>query len=406
MTAPAPPSALFLPQIESLRGLAALTVAYAHCGIILVLSGGGRSTVPNAVLGRFVLQPLDLVANARAAVVVFFVVSGLVLALALDRIAPRGTIRAVPAFLARRALRLYPAHIAALFLYVPLASVTIYQLPVLDPSRLASPLLEGWFSSRLYPDVDWGMFARTLALTANTYNPVVWTLFVELVGALCLPLFAALSRPGRLAVDLPVLAVLAGFGLLFEAPGLLAFADIYLPAFYLGCMARTHGRRWTTGARRRLPYAALLALGFVLLVLPEALVGPTVAHDAVLLGMAGASFGLVSLLAWGTSPVTERVMLHPWTRFLGRISYSFYLWHCLMLLAFARILLAVLPTSLLVPWDQFFKAATFAVTALASLAVGSLSYRWIERPFVALGRNLGSARMPWSTIRVEEASAP
>jgi peptidoglycan/LPS O-acetylase OafA/YrhL len=406
MTAPAPPSALFLPQIESLRGLAALTVAYAHCGIILVLSGDGPSSFPNAMLARFLLEPLDLLANARAAVVIFFVVSGLVLALALDRTAPSGAIRAVPAFLSRRALRLYPAHIAALLLYVPLASVTVHRLPVLDPSRLASPLLEGWFNPRLYPDIDWDLFARTLALAANSYNPVVWTLFVELVGALCLPLFAALSRPGRLAIDLPALALLAGIGLWVDAPGLLAFADIYLPAFYLGCMARTHGRRWVTASRRRLPYSALLGLGFVLLVLPEALVGPDVAHNAVLLGMAVASFGLVSLLAWGTSPATERVMLHPWARFLGRVSYSFYLWHSLLLLAFARILLAVLPTSVFVPWDQFIKAATFAVTALAALAVASLSYGWIERPFLALGRNLGSARMPSSTIRAEEAAAP
>ncbi|MEA3052276.1 MAG: hypothetical protein QOG72_1179 [Sphingomonadales bacterium] len=405
MTAPASPSALFLPQIESLRGIAALTVAYAHCGIILVMSGDGPVTVPNALLGRFLLEPLDLAANARAAVVVFFVVSGLVLALALDRTAPGGAIRAVPPFLARRALRLYPAHIAALLLYVPLVSATLSGLPILDPSRLASPLLAGWFSAQLYP-VNWDLFARTLALAANTYNPVVWTLFVELVGALCLPLFAALSRPGRLAIDLPALAVLAGFGLFVKAPGLLAFADIYLPAFYLGCMARTHGRRWATAARGRLPYSVLLALAFVLLVLPEALVGPETAHDLVLLGMAAASFGLVSLLAWGTSPATERVMLHPAARFLGQVSYSFYLWHSLMLLALARILLAVLPTSVLVPWDQFIKAATFAVTALAALAIASLSYRWIERPFLALGRNLGSGGMRYATIRAEEASAP
>ncbi|MEA3066193.1 MAG: hypothetical protein QOJ27_2654 [Sphingomonadales bacterium] len=406
MTAPAPPSALFLPQIESLRGIAALTVAYAHCGLILVLSGDGPVTVPNAFLGRFLLEPLDLVANARAAVVVFFVVSGLVLALALDRTVPRGRIRAVPAFLARRALRLYPAHIAALLLFVPLASATVYRLPVLDPSRLASPLLDGWFSARLYPEIDWNLFARTLALAANSYNPVVWTLFVELVGALCLPVFAALSRPGRLAIDLPALAILAGLGVAVDAPGLLAFADIYLPAFYLGCMARTHGRRWAAAARRRLPYGALLGLCFVLLVLPEAKVGPQVAHDFILLGMALASFGLVSLLAWGTSPATERVMLHPWARFLGRVSYSFYLWHSLLLLAFVRILLAILPTSFLVPWDQFIKAATFAVTTLATLAVASLSYRWIERPFLALGRNLTGRRLPAATARAEEATAP
>ena len=406
MSAPAPPSALFLPQIESLRGFAALAVAYAHCGLILVISGDAPVTIPNALLGRFLLEPLDLIANGRAAVVVFFVVSGLVLALALDRTAPRGVMRSVPGFFLRRVLRLYPAHIVALLLFVPLASATVYRLPVLDPALLASPLLAGWFGDHLYPNVDWDLFVRTLSLSANSYNPVVWTLFVELVGALCMPLFAALSRPGRLAIDLPVLATLAGVGVAVQAPGLLAFADIYLPAFYLGCMGRTHGRRWAARLCRRLPHLALVGLCFILLVLPEALVGPEVAHDFVLLGMAGASFGLVSLLAWGSSSWSDRIMLHPWARFLGRISYSFYLWHCLLLLAFIRALLAIVPTSVLLPWDQFIKAGTFSVTALAAMGIGSLSYRWIENPFLALGGSLARGGRSASAARVTDAAAP
>ncbi len=143
--------------------------------------------------------------------------------------------------------------------------------------------------------------------------------------------------------------------------------------------------------------------------MPEALVGLGRGHDLVLLGMSAAAFGIVSLLAWGTWRPTEKLLLHPKARFLGRVSYS-YLWHSLLLIGFVRLELALVPPETFVRWDQLIKALTFLATVGLALAVASLSYRWVERPFIALGRRIGrQTRSPAAATEIGaaiEAAAP
>jgi peptidoglycan/LPS O-acetylase OafA/YrhL len=385
----------FLPQIESLRGLAALSVAFAHCGIVLLMYDGTIGPNRPNVGAAWLLLPFDYLLNARAAVVVFFVISGLVLAMALDRQpAHRSPIR-LAGFVARRALRLYPAHIAALCLFLPLAGLTIFQIPIHDPGGLEGPgpSLEYWAGRSVYGSFDTGTFLSNAALLSNYYNPPIWTLQVELIGGLCLPFFAALSRAGRLGADIVAIALLFMIGAWLDRslgyPTLL----VYLPAFYLGCMARTHGRRLAAlaGRHARGPIA-LVGVALLLLVVPEALVGPAYAHQLILLSMALASFAIVSALAWTSSRAIGAVLLNPAARWVGRVSYSFYLWHALIMFAVVRLELAILPGELFGRWDQVLRALTFLVSTGIALAIAGFSYRWIERPFIGVGKRLGSSR--------------
>ncbi|MBV9929855.1 MAG: acyltransferase [Alphaproteobacteria bacterium] len=400
----------FLPKLESVRGIAALCVAYSHCGIVLIFAGRATHSHAYDLAASAIRRPLGWFANGEAAVIVFFVLSGLVLSLTLDRAGEALSVRGFVDFMRRRALRIYPAHIAALLLFLPLAYFVIYRVPMLDPAGVQAEALGGhrWVDDTVYGHLNRRELARSALLLSNHYNPVTWTLLVELIGSVCLPFFAAWSRPGRWSIDAAVLAVLAAGAAVTAWHGRPDLATLYLPAFYLGCMARTHGRRLAAAfARRRGGVGAGILLFLLLMLGPWADRAPMDVLLAMVLGMSAAAFGLVSLVAWGESGAAARLLLHPWMRTAGRLSYSFYLWHDLVLYGFARLLFAAVPPQILADWNLTLLACTYALTVGISLAIAALSYRWVERPFIALGRRLGPQRgaggMP---LAAEVATAP
>ena len=105
---------------------------------------------------------------------------------------------------------------------------------------------------------------------------------------------------------------------------------------------------------------------------------------------------MVTVLTYLFTPWVIATMLHPqsWStrlletgplRYIGRISYSIYLWHVLFFSRIAGIPLHARWLDALShdPWK-------FA----ASFAVASASYYWIEKPFVRLGHRLAPPATP------------
>src|SRR4051812_33820134 len=179
----------FLPQVESLRGFAAVAVAYSHCGIALIFGSNPQRGTAEYIVWQWVLRPLGWAANGEAAVMTFFVISGLVLGLALDARPAHRAPGAYVGFGVKRVFRLYPAHLVALALFVPLAALTVFRVPVLDPARLAaiSSGLKPWIDDTVYSHPSLLGALKTGALHDNVYNPVTWTLQVEIVACLFLP---------------------------------------------------------------------------------------------------------------------------------------------------------------------------------------------------------------------------
>jgi peptidoglycan/LPS O-acetylase OafA/YrhL len=88
----------------------------------------------------------------------------------------------------------------------------------------------------------------------------------------------------------------------------------------------------------------------------------------------GSAVMIVAALA---SPAVSRVLRSPPLVFLGRISYSLYLYHMIM---FYTMIHAVGHA-----WRPY---AMLIVTAAASIAVADLAYRAVEAPSIRLGRYL------------------
>ena len=153
----------FVPALESVRGIAALAVLFGHA--CWGLAGGNWELLQRTVWelsGEALLRRVILaVFNGNAAVSLFFVLSGFVLALSLDRDA-RAFPRKAIAFAGRRVLRIYPA----LAVNLVLAAVVL--------AALAAP------TSSPHPTA--GDLRANLLLVRFDVNGPTWTMLVELLA--------------------------------------------------------------------------------------------------------------------------------------------------------------------------------------------------------------------------------
>jgi Acyltransferase family len=105
-----PDNRQFIPRIESMRGIAALTIALMHVSVAFAYFPFAELPGRNFLdrVGLFVIHALS---NGYGAVVAFFVISGFVLARSLDRKFD------IPRFVIARVFRLYPAVIVTIAIF-------------------------------------------------------------------------------------------------------------------------------------------------------------------------------------------------------------------------------------------------------------------------------------------------
>ncbi|GAA5159917.1 acyltransferase family protein [Ornithinimicrobium tianjinense] len=356
----------FRADIEGMRAIAVLGVLLWHAGV---------TVVPGGFVG----------------VDVFFVVSGfLMTALLLEEARERGRID-LGRFYARRARRLLPAALAAL---VGTAVLTLLFLPrtrwwdtgidlltaasyvvnwrmssgatdYLDVSRAPSPVQHYW----------------SLAVEEQFY--VVWP--VLLLGLLVLArgrarVFRVTSWTLTLALLAASLAVSHWWTQTYAAQAYFV-TPTRVHELMIGAVVALGARGWPTIPR--LLSAVLGWLGLVMIMASlfaidqhtpfpgTAALWPTVGTALVLIS--GARAGL-----WGP----EFILRARWMQWVGRISYSLYLWHWPFVAAAASILAVGSggPVSLPVQWGL--------VAVLVSVLPAWLSFRYVEEPVRVRGRVL------------------
>jgi peptidoglycan/LPS O-acetylase OafA/YrhL len=304
-----------LESLDGLRGLAALTVALNHYFALFLPALCG----PGAKAPEVRAVPLALLTQANFAVYIFFVLSGFVLSRSVE--SRKFTL---PARLAARYLRLTAPMLASLlfawglFHLFPTARWELGRLIpngwVVQMSFVQMPGLGRVFRDGIY-GVYLGGFSRL--------DGVVWTMRSELLGSILIYLLYRFCPPGR---RLAALALLAAIGCWM--PALLAFG--------LGGILREAQREQRLGAGS---WSWLALAGGLVLGAGPAL-HPIRAQRENLLEAAGAALLLLSVL---TLPRAGRVLAAATPRFLGRISFAFYLLHLPLLLTFNAWLFFRLP---------------------------------------------------------------
>ena len=94
--------------------------------------------------------------------------------------------------------------------------------------------------------------------------------------------------------------------------------------------------------------------------------------DALSYAVIGLGFGLVVRSVVQNQSFFSRIFAHPWLGYLGKISYSMYLWHWLICSTLAPPMRAITGLSI---WGLL---VTFVLVCLLTIAISHLSYHWVE----------------------------
>jgi peptidoglycan/LPS O-acetylase OafA/YrhL len=373
--APAPASAPSgrMIELDSLRGLAALVVVAHH--VLLVLPDfsrfvdSGSKTSPNNLFEAALFNlPLRLLWNGHSAVLLFFVLSGFVLATPWVR---------------RKPTRYHEYAIRRIFrIYVPYLAVVSAVMVVVYFSR-STPIatLSRWFNSSWLDPVSASTVVDHVLMLGNQNvidNPI-WSLIWEMRVSLIFPFIVLpMMTWGAKGIWASIASVAVAYGVLhaLRVDDQLAFPPsetlFYGIAFAMGA-GIAFGRQtlWPWLSKHRLG-VPLLLLGLIAVGQPW----PLKRQAADFIPMVGS---LAIITGCVVVPGVRRALLHAVPVWMGRISYSLYLVHVPVILFLVHTLYGVIPIEIIL-----------LLAVGTSILVAAVVNATIERPSENFGRWLGA----------------
>ena len=332
----------YRPDIDGLRAIAVLSVVFFHLGF---------AAIPGGFVG----------------VDIFFVISGYLITSQLLGAMDRGTF-SFSDFYERRVRRLLPALVPVLVFAAFIAAWRLNPRELIDFSNsLVSFCL---FASNIFFMNQDSYFDGSSALTPLLHT---WSLSVEEQYYLLFP--AALFVVHAVARKRVVLAIAIIFALslafsIFAVEQGWANIAFYHPLsrfweLMIGSILATGAVKFRLGdaAANAISALCLAAMTASLLLISKTTPFP----GAIALVPTLATAGLILCGQRNTTLVGRLLSLRP-PVFIGKISYSLYLWHWP--------LLALLSTR-----DEKPGLAAIALVLLASIALATLSYLFVEKPF-------------------------
>jgi peptidoglycan/LPS O-acetylase OafA/YrhL len=354
--------------LDSARGFAALTVVASH-----MVCGYGLPRCLSS--GQF---PLHVLWHGEAAVQFFFVLSGFVLSASLFQTKDE-KMPSVLGFTIRRIFRIYPAFWAALLL-----SVGGQWMASWGPGEFLLSRSNWWVTDWSRPADIWQILreATIIGQRAGTHIiPPDWTLYIEIIYSILIPVLAALCRRQTLTFCLVLLVMVKGLNV---SPLILSFS--------LGILIAKFSDQWIASWRKAttLMKVFLLLVGLVLYSFrPESnsihgLFGVVISlGNPLTFGS-----GVLLLVLLGSKSIQRLLEWRPFV-VIGKLSYSIYLIHTTVLLALVPwISIGIGQLGLQDPTAVWFTCLGFAVAI--SVMIAYPIWRWVEIPLNRLGKKLAA----------------
>lgn len=356
--------------LDGLRGCAALAVTMFHALLhyntalierVLYAPASSMSSASD-LFDKFYLS----IFNGDAPVILFFVLSGFVLAASVDRSLDKGKTIGFTAtdFLVRRVLRIYPAMFGCMALYWAIYLLTRGLI--------------------VYPAVNLEVFFKSSTLYDITIHGPSWSLLVEMIAAPFVLVFVILRRQfgffaliliaayAMMAIDYPALV--------WHLPNFWA----YLISFVIGiAIASPQMRSIRFDVKPWHMAAALLAFIFARSFVPRAGISGLIAQSF----LAGLVVFVAARLDTGRifSFLTSKPILQ-----LGKISYSFYLLNVPIL----YLVWGIVDKYVANPGanNHLWGIGAGLVAVAITIPLSVLSERYVEQPGVRLGKAIMSWR--------------
>lgn len=336
-------TATYRPDIDGIRAIAILSVVLYHAGI---------GALPGGFTG----------------VDIFFVVSGYLIGGHIFSEIRQGRF-SFARFYQRRVRRILPAF------YVVLCFTFVFGLVLLSPVELtdfSKSAIAAVFSASNVHFLRYSNYFQQ----SSELNPLLmtWSLGVEEQFYIVIPLLMLAAAKMRRSLLLPAIAAICVLSFLFAwrqvhvAPDK-AFYLLPSRAWELGvgvawAVGETMRNRTIVPARWAWP-ASVCGIGAMLT--PVFLLKSTMPFPGP--SAAASVLGTALVLGSPSSWISRRILSLPWLVFIGRISYSWYLWHW-PLIAFLR-----------VASGGPMRPEAGAVALALSFVLAILSYYLVEQPF-------------------------
>ncbi|WP_250480657.1 acyltransferase [Caballeronia sp. GAOx1] len=357
-------------QLDSLRGIAALTVVFSHYSQITLTHW---------------LQhvPWRAIAEGHSAVILFFALSGFALAMQITGDSKPGFAE----FIVKRVCRIYIPYLIAV-----LAAYTAYCL--LYRSNLS--WTGEWVNQAWHAGIDrhdlLDHLYFVIPFSNSTLDPVLWSLVYEMRISLIFPILVVVvfATPVWFSIALSMCFSLAAFGYYHHLQRTLLDASIqgewmptihYMSMFVLGALIARYREAISSklGAYSARTLFGALLICLALYVLVGSITRHSISND-VLRSFADdwiilpAVTGIL-VLAIALRPFAAFLTARPLI-FLGEISFSLYLLHCIVLLGVLHY------------FGETYQGMSLIIAAVLILPVSIAGYYAVEKPSIRLGRYL------------------
>jgi len=358
-----------LEQLDSLRGLASLSVFAHHMWMI-------TPVLPIV----FSYSPLRIFVYGHAAVILFFILSGFVLSLPFLN-NKQGSYYG---YILKRFCRIYIPYIVSLAIAITL-SVSLH--------RDGINTLSDWFNQFWNKGLDIDIIKEHIALITNihtdAYNTVVWSLIHEMRISIIFPIIMLAIIRYKWSTNLLLCLLLSSIGAMndlfnFEVRNghyTSIFDTVHYTSFFIIGALLAKYKEYLTRTFHKLSRINKWALLIIAMVcysysrIVEVVIHLPFNHIITEYGIAFGSI-IVVIMALSSNTFTSFLMRRP-IIFIGKISYSLYLYHFVILLSLINLFYGEMPIWLI-----------YVLAFITTIFVSVLGYYFVEDPSAKLGRKI------------------
>tara|TARA_R110002111_G_scaffold262694_1_gene340153 strand:- start:82597 stop:83775 length:1179 start_codon:yes stop_codon:yes gene_type:complete len=349
-------------------------VAVSHCFIVFAVDNNesicNTRIFDTTEAQSFITRVLLVLFNGGAAVSIFFVLSGYVLGLSLDR--KSNTIFVLISFYIKRIFRIYPAYIVSLTLII--ASIWLFHTYIKFPNTSL------WFNWWYTTDITIRNAAKNYVLMETNLNPVAWTLSVELLVSFVFPFAYFASRNVGVKLNLIFLSILMALGYKYSSISYLMFGFVFYIGLMLPILIEKLELYATKGTYNKIFVISIVCLLFARL----AFEGISIFYVILVEGVASAF--IVAILAdLKTTVFLSKYLEYEIVKKLGQFSFSFYIYHFIILYWLSYGMLLIVSSDFTASYPILLSTILAIVSVPISYYVAILSYYGVERPMIKCG---------------------